>query len=838
MNVLFLMLACQSDGTNPIPVTAATVPLRFDTAAHDRLIAQLQDASSTPLHSQRSGGRLHSLTLRVPADGLDAHAQASGFLDAYGLLFGLDARQDLSVSRAQTAAVEQLRYRQSIDGVPVAHAEVLVLLDDGALVGVVSQLAAPPEATIDPSAATVSVEEAISLARAQAGVSSQPVQPPRLEWVDPVLFGGAEPAGLAWRVSFPAGGGVSWISATDGSTMAHDPLRYEAEPDVDVIDANLEDPDIPCWNLWSGTTVCDADGCGANAMVDAEPARLESLDTWSHYLTTHGQLSWDDDNEEIEIIVNLLNTNDAGAQVPNAFSSSYCGQLQFTPGMVVRDVYGHETGHMIASQMAGLLYEGESAAVHEHLGDAFGILYEEALDELDWDIGEDSTIGVMRTPGVDTPLHYDGYVATDSPHSNSLIPSNAFRLLHEGGTASGVVVSALGSDKVSALWFGLVRDRLPSCATFALLRDAAVGEAQAFVDGGQHGFTPQDVCSVKEAFKAIGVGVDQGDLDCDGLSDSDDTDMDGDSIHQEDNCPSIANVNQLDLDLDGIGDVCDDDDDGDGIEDNADPCPDVPEPDVLTDVDGDGTADHCEDIDQDGFIDELDVCPDIFNPSQNDGDGDGIGNACDDDRDGDDVLDDVDNCVGVSSADQSDEDGDGAGDLCDNCLGVPNADQGDDDGDSLGDACDEDIDGDGVANDDDNCLMIYNPGQSDGDGDGIGTFCDGDEMEALSRGLDLTEVFPGGEPAFRALPMCATASCGDWLGMDARATLTMTADTDLWVGLIDSQGAMLGSTSVVPGERATLGLDGHDLYGGLSLMFAAPDGTAAAEATVLMNQDW
>ena len=48
-----------------------------------------------------------------------------------------------------------------------------------------------------------------------------------------------------------------------------------------------------------------------------------------------------------------------------------------------------------------------------------------------------------------------------------------------------------------------------------------------------------------------------------------DTDNDGISIADEDNCPDRANTSQSDIDNDGFGDVCDGDADGDGILNNA-----------------------------------------------------------------------------------------------------------------------------------------------------------------------------------------------------------------------------------------------------------------------------
>jgi hypothetical protein len=227
-----------------------------------------------------------------------------------------------------------------------------------------------------------------------------------------------------------------------------------------------------------------------------------------------------------------------------------------------------------------------------------------------------------------------------------------------------------------------------------------------------------------------------------------------------DNCLADANADQADADIDGAGDVCD-------------VCPDLADPD-QTDTDRDGTGDPCDvDSDNDTVPDDGsgngvpgdapcpgpdpntpsagcdDNCPLVSNSLQTDTDGDGSGNACDDDIDGDGILPDGDdsgsdtdnrcsgpsdpdyplcddNCPLALNVDQSDADADLVGDACDNCP-APNSFQDDRDRDGLGDPCDPDLDGDGVPEDGDppdNCPTIYNITQVDADADGLGDGCD------------------------------------------------------------------------------------------------------------------
>lgn len=130
-------------------------------------------------------------------------------------------------------------------------------------------------------------------------------------------------------------------------------------------------------------------------------------------------------------------------------------------------------------------------------------------------------------------------------------------------------------------------------------------------------------------------------------------------------------------------------------------------------------------VDNDTIDDSVDNCPIEVNPDQADLDNDGLGDACDTDRDGDLILDNVDNCPVDVNTNQADADQDGTGDVCDT-----------------------DSDGDNITNNTDNCPLNANPNQADFEGDGIGDVCDldtdGDGMSDIfenENGLDPRNSF-------------------------------------------------------------------------------------------------
>ncbi len=309
--------------------------------------------------------------------------------------------------------------------------------------------------------------------------------------------------------------------------------------------------------------------------------------------------------------------------------------------------------------------------------------------------------------------------------------------------AAALVVNNLNGKEVS----GDVDTGEPGVANAISLDPTAWHDVWVTISKGTGSAGPSCAVCTEEPCDPDGDGVNVPGDNCPSTANPDQADRDGDGLGDAcDNCWLVANPFQQDGDGNGIGDACEWDFDGDGISDEVDNCPSLPHPNQR-DMDGDGVGDECdncpslanagnqEDSDGDGTGDLCDNCRLVANPFQEDGDRNGIGDACEGDADADGIRDDLDNCPAVANSGQSDGDSDGLGDLCDNCLAVANPGQADSDGDGTGNACDPDDDGDGVPDTSDNCPLVANPGQDDVDGNGVGDLCEAPGIDCNSNGI-------------------------------------------------------------------------------------------------------
>ena len=197
------------------------------------------------------------------------------------------------------------------------------------------------------------------------------------------------------------------------------------------------------------------------------------------------------------------------------------------------------------------------------------------------------------------------------------------------------------------------------------------------------------------------------------------------------------------------------DTDGDGLEDDSDNCASVANAEQL-DTDSDGLGNACDDDDDgDGVADTTDAFS-LDSEETTDTDGDGTGNNEDTDDDGDTILDTADVFPLISIGDETDTDADGAPNTCDaSCLAAGMTADTDDDGDGIADTTDafpldaseqSDSDGDGTGDNAD-VFPLDATETLDTDDDGFGNNADtDDDGDAVS---DAQEALDGTDPLDR-----------------------------------------------------------------------------------------
>ena len=188
------------------------------------------------------------------------------------------------------------------------------------------------------------------------------------------------------------------------------------------------------------------------------------------------------------------------------------------------DVIGHELGHGVVEDEAGLNYWQQSGALNESMADVFGTLVKQfklgqTVEEADWLVGaeilgpdvEGKALRSLEAPGTaydddvlgkdPQPAHMDDYVNTSSDnggvHINSGIPNHAF---YTAATALG----GHSWERAGWIWYAALRDpRVKPTARFTTFARATMRAAKRL-----YGDAGDEVDAVTEGWGKVGISVD------------------------------------------------------------------------------------------------------------------------------------------------------------------------------------------------------------------------------------------------------------------------------------------------------------------------------------------
>ncbi|MFI6044722.1 M4 family metallopeptidase [Nocardia sp. NPDC051321] len=200
----------------------------------------------------------------------------------------------------------------------------------------------------------------------------------------------------------------------------------------------------------------------------------------------------------------------------NAFwSGSY---MAYGSGVTTEDITGHELTHGVTQNTNGLVYRGEPGAINESMSDVFGefVFLTDTANPCNtaanrWKLGACSSLGVIRDMqnpkayrNPDTykgQYWYAGSGDSGGVHTNSGVGNRTASIMVDGGTLNGVTVSALGIEKVAALYW-TTQTLLSSNSNYGALSSALKNACNTNVRNNTAGTTAADCVQVANATKA------------------------------------------------------------------------------------------------------------------------------------------------------------------------------------------------------------------------------------------------------------------------------------------------------------------------------------------------
>ncbi len=449
-------------------------------------------------------------------------------------------------------AMAHTRVQQYAGGVPVWGGEAIVhLAQDGRLAGVTDTLV--NNVQVDPTP-DYSADEAIDLAvDAADGWSAQSDDPSADLWVLraggedhltwrvqlhellgdeadalPVIFVDAHSGELVWGYdnlqSATCSGTTNFYGAVSVDCLLSS-SSYYLEDSTDLLGAYSWGSTTTSLSYVSSTSTTFASSTATNNTVEAYYVAQKVYD---YYKGTYGRNGIDGAGGPAAVTAHGYNFITSTANYSRSYVNAYwdptglymvygAGDGRNSGSLTTFDIGGHEMTHGVTQYEANLTYSGESGGLNESMSDVFGAMverYAEGSSANVWKIGEEtwtpSTAGdalrYMNDPAADgaSQDYYSSTTASVDVHYSSGIGNLAFYLLSEGGThpraKSTTVVTGIGADEASAIWYLALSSYMTSSTDYAGARTATLSAASAL-----YGATSTEYTQVGNAWTAVGV---------------------------------------------------------------------------------------------------------------------------------------------------------------------------------------------------------------------------------------------------------------------------------------------------------------------------------------------